>query len=602
MKYRNIQTILIICLSIFICAVGVADAPVEKALPDIEDVFFEFFGEYIALKPEKGTELALPADLGIPLDHSKLDNVSDAADDRLYALFEQYRDLLENFDEDQLTKAELVTRATLLWYLKDGLEGKTFRYHTYIMNPMFSFHNQLTTLLTEHHVISQVSDAEDYIKRLEQYPARVEQLIEQIDIRKKKRLLAPRFVIEKFVAELDSFTAVPVEENILIRAFERKLDVIGNLDEKTQQELIQRALHAVDTAVYPAYKKMIQYIEEVKFFADEKAGVWKLQDGKEYYEYCLQHHTTTDLTPQEVHEIGLAEGARIQGEITTLYKQLGISSNKSYADMTAEYWSKFYKEPYIYTADEQGVQQTLQDYQKIIDEMYDLLPDLFKSTPARKVHVERVPVYKERTAGTYYQPASFDPTSEGIFYANLAYQHFKPGMKTLTFHEAIPGHHLQFALETESPEYHPVKSLFFFTGYAEGWALYSEKLAREYDMYTDAHEKLGNLRSELFRAVRLVVDTGIHWKKWTRQQAYEYMKDNTGWASYGEIDRYITWPGQACAYKVGELSILALRDIAREHLGDAFDIKDFHTAVLEHGSVPLDILEELVEEYIDTRN
>jgi len=595
--HRRFPVGLLICLGIL----GLAVASMDRTTSDINGIFFEFFREYVELKPETGTKLALPAEWGILLDHSNLDDVSDAGDDRLYALFEKYRDLLNPFDKTNLSQSEQAIRATLLWYFNDKLEAKKFRYHVYILNPMFSFHNQLTTLLTEQHAIENITDAKDYIERLEQYTTRVEQLIAQIEIRKKKRMLAPRFVVRTFAAELDSFTAVPAPENILFLSFVRKLQDIKDLDEEELQQLKQDAQSAIETKVYPAYNKMVQYIDEIIFFTDEKAGVWKLPDGKKYYEYCLRHHTTTDLLPEEIHAIGLIEVERIQQEIKKLYRQLGINSDRAYSEMTADYLQRYYREPYKYPAGKEGAQQALKDYQAIVDEMYKLLPSMFASLPERKVRVERVPAYKERTAGTFYQPASFDPASEGIFYANLSYQHFKPGMKTLTYHEAIPGHHLQFALETESAKYHAVKSLFFFTGYAEGWALYAEKLAGEYELYVDIHEKIGNLRSELFRAVRLVVDTGIHWKKWTRKQAYEYMQDNTGWAGYGEIDRYITWPGQACAYKIGELTILALRDITKKHLGDAFDIKAFHDVILEYGSVPLNILEELVEEYIDTR-
>jgi uncharacterized protein (DUF885 family) len=602
MRYRALVSVFFIIGIVLVYIGGVIRGTPQYIGNGVDSILFEFFKEYVMLKPETGTELKLPKDWGIPVDQDKLNNVSDKGDDRLYALFETYRDRLQQYDESELSKYDLVTRAILIWYFNDQLEGRRFRYHTYIMNPMFSFHNQLTTLLTEHHDIHRKKDAMDYLERLEGYTQRVEQLIEQLEIRKKKRMLAPRFIAEKFSAELDSFIAVPIRENVLYTAFVRKINNITDLDDTKRQDLTQQVERAIHEYVYPSYEKMIEYIEDVIFFTDEKAGVWRLPDGNNYYAYCLRHHTTTDLTPADIHELGLSEVARIQSEIKSIYEEVGITGDRPYAELTADYGQRYYKEPYRYTADEQGTLQTLEDYQAIIDKMYDLLPSMFASVPAKKVRVERVPEYKQRTAGTYYQPITFDPESEGIFYANLSYQHFKPGMKTLTYHEAIPGHHLQFVIETESPGYHPVKSLFFFTGYAEGWALYAEKLAREYNMYTDTHERLGNLRSELFRAVRLVVDTGIHWKKWTRKQAYEYMQENTGWAGYGEIDRYITWPGQACAYKVGELSILALRDIFREHMGDAFDVKEFHTTVLEHGSMPLDILEELVEEYIDTRN
>jgi uncharacterized protein (DUF885 family) len=255
-------------------------------------------------------------------------------------------------------------------------------------------------------------------------------------------------------------------------------------------------------------------------------------------------------------------------------------------------------ERYFFRATEEGRIQTLLAYQTIIDSMQNRLPLMFSRIPRTKVHVMRVPDYKEQTVGTYYQPPKLDGSEEGIFYANLSYQHRKSDMKALAYHEAVPGHHLQIALEQEQSEARIFKTLFFFTGYVEGWALYAEKLAEEKGFYDNTHSLIGYLRSELFRALRLVIDTGIHHKRWTREQAYTYLLDNLGWSDYSQIDRYIVWPGQACAYKVGELKILQLREHAKEILGDRFDIKEFHEAVLHYGSVPLDVLEQLVNDYI----
>jgi uncharacterized protein (DUF885 family) len=226
---------------------------------------------------------------------------------------------------------------------------------------------------------------------------------------------------------------------------------------------------------------------------------------------------------------------------------------------------------------------------------------MFSTLPKAIVRVERVPEFKEATAGTYYQQPRLDGSGGGIFYANLGYRHSKPGMKALTYHEAIPGHHLQIALEQESGDARLFKSLFFFTGYVEGWALYAERLALENGFYTDIHSRIGYLRSELFRAVRLVLDTGIHWKRWSRDQAAAYMQEHCLWSAEGELDRYIVWPGQACAYKIGELTIIRLREAARTELGKDFDIREFHHEILRYGSMPLDQLEELVEDYIDSK-
>ncbi|MCK4232788.1 DUF885 domain-containing protein, partial [candidate division WOR-3 bacterium] len=384
----------------------------------------------------------------------------------------------------------------------------------------------------------------------------------------------------------------------------RRIQNLNSLDDESKEVLYQKALDALENSVYPSYKEMSEYISSLKDKATVDAGAWKLPNGDEYYRYCLHHHTTTAMTPGEIHNLGLKEVSRIQDEIKIHFETLGISVSEKFSDLATEYRktvSDRIDERYLYPANEEGKQQTLKDYQAIIDTMSVKLPDLFSLIPKASVRVERVPEFKEQTAGTYYQFPKLDGSSGGIFYANLSYQHFKPSMKALAYHEAIPGHHFQIAIEQGSPDFRLFKSLFFFTGYTEGWALYAEKLAKEYGFYDDIHSLIGCLWSELFRAVRLVVDTGIHYKKWTREQAYQYMLDNVGWAGYGEIDRYIVWPGQACAYKIGELKILELREQAQKELGERFDIKDFHSVVLKQGSVPLEILEHLVDEYIKAK-
>jgi uncharacterized protein (DUF885 family) len=256
----------------------------------------------------------------------------------------------------------------------------------------------------------------------------------------------------------------------------------------------------------------------------------------------------------------------------------------------------------LYPDSEEGKLQTLAGYQALIDSMAGRLPEMFSVLPRARVKAERVPLFREATAGTYYQPAKLDGSSPGIFYANLGYRHFKPGMPCLTYHEAIPGHHLQIALEQESPDTRLFKAFFFFTGFGEGWALYAERLAKEFGFYRDARSRIGYLKSELFRATRLVVDTGLHFKRWTRDQAFEYMQENNGWCSYAEIDRYVTWPGQACAYKIGELRIVELREKARRALGAKFDLKDFHSEILKRGSMPLAMLEQIVDDYIKAKS
>jgi uncharacterized protein (DUF885 family) len=592
-----------VCLC-FLTSIAIA-LPNEQAPKDIEKLFDDFFREYIELRPETGTALGVSGIKGIEVQNDELDDVSDETEDKLYRMYEKYNDWLVQFDTGKLTPEHKVACDVLKWFLKDQIEKEQFRHHAYIINPMFSFHNRLTTLMTEHHKIRTLRDAEDYIKRLEKYDKKISQLIKQIAIRQNSEIMPPIYVLEVFQEELQKFIEVPLDKSILFTSFRNRVEKLKTMKGDVKKDLYKKTLSTIEKGVYPAYTRMSEYVESLKKNANEEAGVWKLPNGDGYYEYCLKHHTTTTMSPEEVHELGLKEVKRIHDEIRMLLEALGITEGEDFRDLSAAYWelvSGRHASRYFYLDDEDGKVQTLKDYQLIIDEMGTKLPDLFSIFPKAAVRVERVPKFKEKTAGTYYEPAKLDRSTDGIFYANLSYQHFKPGMKTLTYHEAIPGHHFQIAIEQESPHSRLFRSLAHFTGYLEGWALYAEKLAKEYGFYDDVHSKLGNLRSELFRAARLVVDTGLHAKKWTREQAFDYMRNNVGWGSYGEINRYIVWPGQACAYKIGELKILELRERAQKELGGKFDIKDFHTVVLEHGSVPLEILEQLVDIYIKSGN
>lgn len=586
---------------IFIVVYNIAFASGKSELPvDIEALFDGFFREYLALRPEFGTGLGLPSRLDIKTNNAELDDISDESEDRVYALYHKYIELLAGCDRSTLRDDQRVNYDVFKWFLENEIAGERFRYHQYIINPVLSFHNQLTSVLTGEHTIENEGDAEDYLHRLASYGTKIEQVINQIEVRQNKGIMPPIYTVKAFQQALDDFIADPAIENILYTSLVQRLDGVKSIKEKERVCLKETALQLINDVVYPSYRKLSGYIETLLDRANNDAGVWKLPDGDEFYAYCLKQHTTVDITPDEVHELGLLEVERIKKEINELYDELGIEQDISFAERQNQYWTILNEDEgnFFYPNNEFGRRRTIEGYQAIIDTMYEHLAQMFSLTPAAGVHVARVPAFKENTLGTHYDKPSLDGSKDGIFFVNLTYRHARPTMRTLTFHEAIPGHHLQIALAQESSTARLFRVLLHFSGYLEGWALYAEKLAGEYGMFPDIHNRIGYLNSELFRAVRLVVDTGLHRKKWTRDQVAQYMLEHVGWAGEGEINRYITWPGQACAYKIGELKILELRERARQELGNQFDIKEFHSVVLGHGSVPLEILERLVEEYI----
>jgi uncharacterized protein (DUF885 family) len=568
---------------------------------NIEQVFDAYFKEIIALNPEFASQLGVTEEMGVEFSKDALTDVSEQAIIHELDVYRTYQSLLKIYDPNSMTASQRLARDILLWHIEDQLAGEKFRYHHYLINPMFGVHNSLTTLMTEYHPIESIQDAQNYISRLEKYATKFDLLLEGLSIRQEKGIIPPKHIIETVEQEMADFIAMEAKANVLYTSFRERFSKVENGDVFKKIELNEKVESNIKNFVYPSYQKFIDHLKNLKAVASENAGAWKLPDGDAYYQYCLRSHTTTHLAPVDIHKLGLKEVRRIQNEAKKILKSLGIAESEVFGAMMNAYWQKVGNEKgneFYYPNTERAKKQVLDDYQKIIDDLGVKLPDFFSLLPKTQVIVKSIPEFKESTMGAHYSPASLDAKRQGIFYVNLVNPPFKPGMKTLTYHEAIPGHHFQIAIQQESPENHLFRHLVHFTAYIEGWALYAEKLGMENGWFDDPYTKLGYLNSELFRAVRLVVDTGIHYKRWTREQAYVYMVQNLGWGSYREIDRYIVWPGQACAYKIGELKILDLRELAKKKLGRKFDVKEFHRVLLEHGSVPLEILERLIFKYI----
>ncbi|MEO0974925.1 MAG: DUF885 family protein, partial [Pseudomonadota bacterium] len=378
---------------------------------------------------------------------------------------------------------------------------------------------------------------------------------------------------------------------------------VDKINEEARAEFLRQSEEAIVASVYPAYQSYIDYFSALREKSTNDAGVWKFPDGEAYYNYMLRQNTTTKLTANEIHATGLTEVDRIQAEMLAILEGEGydISNGFTQAMDAVAADDRFY-----YPDTDEGREQILADYRSIIAQIDADLDDAFHERPNAGVEVRRVPAFSEKTSpGAYYNGPSADGSRPGIFYANLYDIRATPkyGMRTLAYHEAIPGHHFQIATATELEGVPEFRKQVGFTAYAEGWALYAERLAWELGFQDDPFDNLGRLQAELFRAVRLVVDTGIHAKRWTREEAIDYMQRNTGIAEsdvVAEIERYIVWPGQATSYKVGMMEFLALRDEARAALGERFDLRDFHAVLLKNGAVPLHVLRELVMEYIRT--
>ncbi|MGR6501644.1 DUF885 domain-containing protein [Shewanella sp. Koi 1] len=550
--------------------------------------------------PETLTSLGFLESVGITGHNALLDDDSPAAMDKTFTQVRALRDTLLSYQDTDLDDNQRISKDIALYLADFALASESYRYHNYPVNQLFGVQNGYPSFMQAQHQVHSVEDAENYLSRLIAVKTKFGQTLEGLKLREAKGIIPPKFVIERVLTEMNDFINAPVEDNILYSSFKTKLaDTQISADE--QARLLEQAKANIESDVKPAYRLFIDYFTALQAKAGTDDGYWALPNGDVAYEQLLKFFTTTNYSADEIHVKGLAEVSRIQDEIMTILAAQGYDTSQGFSvaieALAAD--PKFY-----YEDSDAGRAQILVDYQKILDEVNAGLDNAFRIRPKAGMEVVRIPEFKEKTApGAYYQQPAIDGSRPGRFYANLFDIKATPkyGMRTLAYHEGIPGHHFQIAVAMELEGQPLIRKMAPFTAYIEGWALYSERLAWELGFQQDPFDNIGRLQAELFRAVRLVVDTGIHHSRWTREQAIDYMKQNTGMSDRdvtAEIERYIVMPGQATAYKVGMMKILELREKAKQALGDKFDLRDFHDVVLKNGAVPLDILEKLVDRYI----
>ncbi|MBC7659707.1 MAG: DUF885 domain-containing protein [Chitinophagaceae bacterium] len=567
----------------------------------INEFYTRCFVQIALEKPQLLSTLHFIEQYGIKFHQSKLDDLSEAAQDETLAALKRMMKQLKEYDTSHFNEDEKNNYDTFEHFLADQIEGHDkWRYHNYPLNQLFGLQSEFPSFMDSSHQVKTEGDADDYVTRLTAVKAQFRQIMEGLVIRESKGIIPPRFVILKVLAEMNAFVKTPPEQNILYRSFEKKLKESA-IVEADQHKVLARAKDEIIKTVYPSYQMFIDYFEILKGKATDDDGVWKLPEGDAYYAYALKSETTTDLSPEAIHQIGLREVERIEAEMKKIFVQQGLISTKTVGQMMEDLGRD---QKVLYPDTDAGRAQILLDYKTILDESEAKMSDLFDQKPKAKIQVKRIPEFKEKTSpGGYYEEPAMDGTRPGTFYANLYDIKATPkfGMRSLAHHEGIPGHHFQISLAQENPNLVFFRKIIPFTAYVEGWALYAEQLGFEAGLDSDPFNNLGRLQSELFRSVRLVVDTGIHRKHWTRIQAIRYMIDHTGMAEsdvVSEIERYIVNPGQACAYKVGMLKILALRQRARDSLGDRFNLKEFHSIILGGGALPLSLVERNVDAWI----
>ena len=500
---------------------------------------------------------------------------------------------LRTFDRSRLTQMQRVSADVMEWLLETVVRGEPFAEYVFPFDQFRGVQVDLVNTLTVVHPLATAKDADNYLARLALVDDRIDEAIARAEPLVAKGLIPPRFIVEATLKQSRQFIESPAAQNPFVTAY---MDRMGAaIPESERNALRDRAVAVVEAEVYPAWRKVIALLEPLAARAANDAGLWRFQRGAEAYANELRRFTTTTLTAEEIHQIGLREVARLEREMDATFRRLGRTKG------TIKERTEKLRADLGYPLTEQGRSQIMSDLDGFIRDAERRAASQFDRRPKAPVVAKPYPPFREANAAASYNPPSPDGSRPGTFQMPLRPRRMtRFGLRTLVYHETVPGHHFQIALEMENeavPRFRRIRALGGISASTEGWALYAERIAAESGWYEkDLEGLLGQLHDELFRARRLVADTGLHAKRWTRQQAIDYGIEES------EVERYVVMPGQACSYMLGQLKILELRDKARQALGNRFSVRAFHNAVLGAGTAPLEVVEAEVDAYIRATN
>lgn len=508
---------------------------------------------------------------------------------------------LRKFKIESLSEEVLVSRNIMEFELTNAINKEPFILNNYEFDQMDGIQFYIQLCMNDMHGLETLDDIKNYVLRLKKISDMFHKSLNNMKESEKNKVYPPKFMAEYVIDSMTKF--INDTDGSFVNRIKNQLnsDRLSESDKLVVETLLEEGKNVMKESVYPAYQKVIDYFKDLleNNTITENKGVKSLPNGQDYYKWLISNHTTTNLTPEEIHEIGLKEVKNIQEQMRLLLKLEGYDTeNKSLCDLVQGVCKE---SRFLYEDTIEGKNELLTDYVKLISELEPKLDQIFDLKPSKSCIVKAIPSDQENGAPyAYYMYPASDGSRPGIFYVNLGNINNTPklAMMTLTLHEAIPGHHFQLSLALENKNV-PIFRRFYsgYNAYVEGWALYCERLGTEYGYYKTNFDLLGNLRDDIMRGIRLVVDTGIHHFDWTREQAIEYMETNSGMtheATVIEIQRYFVLPGQALSYKLGQLKILELRQKMKDKLGDKYSIKEFHNLVLGVGGCPLNILEEYV--------
>jgi len=543
--------------------------------------------------------------MGIKKDYGKWDDGSEARALEDLALTKKDLLTLKAMNYAALDASTQVSYNLMKQNLEDTIADFKWRHHNYPVNQMFGTHSMVPAFLINQHQIADVSEAKAYISRLNGVTEVFAQLEKDLEVRAQKGIIAPKFVFPHVIeSSKNIIQGAPFEsgdDSTLLADFKRKVNKL-EIEQSEKDTLISEATKSLESSIKPAYQQLITYLKTLEMRANNEDGAWKFPEGEAFYNNALARTTTTDLTAKQIHKTGLSEVTRIHNEMREIKQKVGFKGDLKAFMQFMKTDKQFYKPD-----TKEGKQEYLDEAVALIDNMKLRLDELFIVKPKADLKVKAVEAFREKAAGkAFYQQPAPDGSRPGVYYANLYDMEAMPTyqMEALAYHEGIPGHHMQIAIAQELEGVPKFRKFGGYTAYIEGWGLYSEFVPKEMGLYADPYSDFGRLSMELWRACRLVVDTGIHAMKWTRQEGIDYYVNNTPNATSDGVkmvERHVVMPSQATAYKIGMLKILELRKAAKAKLGDKFDIREFHDVVLKNGPLPLNVLEDFVDQYVASK-
>lgn len=542
---------------------------------------------------------------GVDKRQGELDDFSEDFAQERQQMVKQHLDILKNFDRSQLNAEDQLSYDLYADLAQKEIESFRWRHYSYPVNQMFGVQSTLPSFMINIHRIENVQDAKNYISRLKAMRTAFDQVTNNLMRSESQGVVPPLFVFDKVLADSQNIiSGQPFDKSSrlspLYEDFQKKLSSL-KLKKETHSKYLKQASAALTHSVGPAYADLIDFLKNQKKRANTQVGTWKFPKGNEYYQFRLRNQTTLDLSPEQIHQTGLNEVGRIHSEMNEIRKKMNFKG-----DLQA-FFRYMQSSQFHLPANSKGRARYLKIANAYISSMEKKLDSFFRNKPKAGLVVKAVEPFREKSAGmAFYQAPSLDGKRPGTYYINLSNMKALPtwSAEALAYHEGIPGHHMQITLAQEKKGLPKFRTTSHVTAYSEGWGLYSEAFPKEYGFYKDIKSDFGRLSMELMRSTRLVVDTGLHWKKWTREQAIAYLDTNLPGDhddNVRQIERYIVMPGQATAYKIGQLKILELRTKAKKELGPSFDIRNFHEVVLSGGALPLNLLDKQVERYIQSQ-